>query len=149
MAVTAHHRHAGLGQPQLRADDVHDALFDVAHPMQPDAELFAVAAERFHLRARNGVGDRLVDVDRWHVVVLGGDGQIWPVHRAPGQPQPVERLRTGHLVHEVQIDIDQVGLTCRAFTRAEGDDVVVPDFFCHGAWFVDGGHIWLSHNLGS
>ena len=28
--VAADHRHAGLGQPQLRADDVHDALLDVA-----------------------------------------------------------------------------------------------------------------------
>ena len=28
--VAAHHRHAGLGEPQLRAHDMHDALIDAA-----------------------------------------------------------------------------------------------------------------------
>ena len=118
VAVAAHDRHAGLRQAQLRPDDVHDALLDVAHRVQPDAELLAVAPQRLDLGARDGVGDRLVDVDRRHVVVLGGDGQIGPAHRAPGEPQPVERLRAGDLVHEVQIDVDQVGLARRAFACA-------------------------------
>ena len=40
----------------------------------------------------------------------------------PGLAQTVERLRTGHLVHEVEVDEEQVRL---ALGRA--DDVVVPD----------------------
>ena len=110
VTVAAHHRHARLGQAQLRADDVHDALLDIAHRVQPDAEFLAVAPQRLDLGARDGIGDRLVDVDRRHVVVLGGDREIRSAHRASGQPQPVEGLRAGDLVDEVQIDVDQVGL---------------------------------------
>ncbi len=48
--VAAHDGHAGLGQAQLRADDVHDALLDVAQRVQPDAELRGVAAQCLDLR---------------------------------------------------------------------------------------------------
>ena len=63
VAVAADDRHAGLGQAELRADDVHDALLDVAERVQPDAELLGVAAHRLDLGARHEVGDRLVLVD--------------------------------------------------------------------------------------
>ena len=53
VAVAADDRHAGLGQTELRSDDVHDALFEVAHRMQPDAELVAVASQRLDLSARD------------------------------------------------------------------------------------------------
>ena len=36
-------------------------------------------------------------------------------------------------MHEVQVDVDQVGLARCAFARAVGDDVVGPHFLCHGA----------------
>ena len=110
VTVAAHDGHARLGQAELRPDDVHDALFDVAHRVQPDAELLAVAPQRLDLGARDRVGDRLVDVDRRHVVVLGGDREIGSAHRAAGEPQTVEGLRAGDLVDEVQIDVDEVGL---------------------------------------
>ena len=48
--VAADDGHARLGQAELRADDVHDALLDVAERVQPDAELRAVAAQRLDLR---------------------------------------------------------------------------------------------------
>ena len=108
--VAADDRHPGLGEPELRADDVHDALLAVAHRVQPDAELGAVAAQRLHLGGRDRVGDRQLDADGRHVVVLGGDGELGPAHGPAGHPQPVERLRAGHLVHEVQVDVEQVGL---------------------------------------
>ena len=41
--------HAGLGEAELRADDVHDALLGVAHRVEADAELLAVAAQRLDL----------------------------------------------------------------------------------------------------
>ena len=133
MTVAADDRHAGLGEAELRSDDVHDALFEIAHRMQPDAELFAVASKRFDLGARDGIGDRLVDVDRRHVVVLGGDGQVGSPDPAAGKPQPVECLRAGHLVNEVKVDVDQVGFAGVARAAAESDDVVVPYLLCHGA----------------
>ena len=58
VAVAADHGHARLGQPELRADDVHDALVDVAHRVEPHAELLAVAAQRLDLGPADEVGDR-------------------------------------------------------------------------------------------
>ena len=51
VAVAADDRHARLGEAELRADDVDDALAGVAHRVQPDAELRAVLAQRLDLRA--------------------------------------------------------------------------------------------------
>ena len=50
-----------------------------------DAELRAVLAQRLDLRPRDRVGDRLVDVERRHVVVLGRDRQVGAAHRPAGQ----------------------------------------------------------------
>ena len=74
----------------------------------------------------------ILSVRRGNTVVLGGDGEIGPVHRAPGQPQTVERLRAGDLVDEVQVDVDEIGGTVFAFD----DQVVVPHFFRKSSWFV-------------
>ena len=54
---------------------------------------------------------------------------------ASGQPQPVEGLRAGDLVDEMQVDVDQVGLAL-----ARGDHVVRPYLLGHGAWFHGSGH---------
>ena len=52
-----------------------------------------------------------------HVVILGGDGEIRPAHRPAGLPQPVERLRAGYFVHQMQIDVEQIGLGARTRTH--------------------------------
>ncbi len=122
VGVTADDRHARLGQPQLRADDVHDTLLDVAQRVQPDTEVGGVLAQRLQLDPGDRVRDGLVDVEGRGVVVLGGDGQVEPAHLATALAQPVEGLRAGHLVQQVQIDEEEVGLALGA-----PDDVVVPD----------------------
>ena len=43
VAVAADDRHPGLGESELRTDDVDDALVEVAERVQPDAELLGVA----------------------------------------------------------------------------------------------------------
>ena len=135
VAVTADDRHTGLGETQLRAHHMHDALLRVAHRVQSDAELRAVVSQRVHLGARHRIGDRLVDVDRRHVVILGRQGQVRAPHRAASQPQAVEGLRCGDLMDEVQIDVDQVG-----FGRAAGDDDVIrPHLLRQGSWFCSHG----------
>ena len=73
-------------------------------------------------------------------MVLGGDRQIRSPDAAARKPQPVERLRAGHLVHEVQVDVDQVGFAGVARAAAGGDDVVVPYLLRHGAWPRVGRH---------
>ena len=113
--VAADDRHARLGDPELRADDVDDALLGVAHRVDAHAELGAVLAQRLDLGAADLVLDRTRSEQRQRVVgrgvvVLGGQREIGTVHRAAGQPKAVERLRARHLVHEVHVDVQQVGL---------------------------------------
>ena len=66
-------------------------------------------------------------------MILGRDGEIRAPDAPSGQAKPVEGLRAGHFMHEVKIDVDQVGLTRRGFACAVGDDVVSPHLLCHGA----------------
>ncbi len=108
---------------------MHDALLDVAHRIEADTEFGAVSAQRLDLSARHRVGDRLVDVDGGHVVILGGQRQIGAPHRPAGQAEAVESLRAGDLVHQMQVDVNQVGCVIPT-----GDhNVVVPDLFGQGA----------------
>ena len=93
VGVAADDRHAGLREPELRADDVDDALVEVAERMQAYAELRGVATQRLDLGPADGVLDRLVPVERRDVVVLGGDREVGTSYGAPGQPQTVEGLR--------------------------------------------------------
>ena len=129
VAVAADDGDARHREAELRADDVDDALLLVAERVQADAELRGVAAQRLDLRAARQIGDRLVDVERRGVVVLGRDREIEAAHRAALGAQAVERLRAGHLVHEVQVDVDEVGLAVLALD----DQVVVPDLLGEGA----------------
>jgi hypothetical protein len=46
--------------------------------------------------------------------------------------EAVEGLRAGHLVHEVQVDVDEVGLAVLALH----DEVVVPDLLGQGPWTI-------------
>ena len=109
--VAAHDRHARLGDAELGADHVHDPLVRGAERVQRDAELRAVALERLDLDA----GELVADLGR-HGCAVGGDvvvdrGQraVGPADLAAGQPEAVEGLRAGHLVDQVQVDVDQAG----------------------------------------
>ena len=57
-----------------------------------------------------------------HVVVDRRERQVGPAHLALREPQPLERLRRRHLVHEMQVDVQQVRLA-----RGAPNDVAVPD----------------------
>ena len=75
MAVAADDRQAGLGEPQLGADHVHDALALGAQRVDRDPELGAVALQGLDLDARQLVGDQPRDGGAvgGHVVVGRGD----------------------------------------------------------------------------
>ena len=117
VGVAADDRHAGLGEAELRADHVHDALLDVAERVQADAELLGVAAQRLDLGPGDRVGDRLVPVEGRDVVVLGGEGEVGTAYGPAGEAQAVEGLGAGHLVDEVEVDVEQVGFTRRRLGR--------------------------------
>ena len=90
----------------------------VAKSRTPNSSQFC--AQRLELRARERVGDR--PGERRDVVVHRRDGEVGAAHGAPGGAQPLERLRARHLVHEVQVDVEE-----RAAIVVGGDDVRVPD----------------------
>ena len=91
------------------------------------AELRAVAPQRFDLQLRIGVGDRLAAIGRRHVVILRGVGAMRRANLAPRMPQALERLRRRDLVHQVQVDVEQ-GRLMLLFA----DDVLFPDFLEQG-----------------
>ena len=122
VAVAADDGRAGQGEALLGADDVHDALADVAHAEQLDAELGAVLGQRVDLDARDLVGDRLRAVAGRHVVVGHRQGRVGPAHLAAGQPQALEGLRAGDLVDEVAVDVEEAGAV-----RLRVDEMGVPD----------------------
>ena len=86
-----------------------------------------LAVQHLELLGRHRVGDRLVDVGRRDVVVGRGHRQLGMAHRPARQAQPVEGLRRRHLVDQVQVDEEQVGLTV-----GRVDDVAVPDLLAQG-----------------
>ena len=129
VGIAADDRHARLGEPELRPDDVHDALLGVVHRVERDAELRAVAPQRLDLGARDLVGDRREHVERRDVVVLGGERQIGPAHLPSRHTQTVERLRARDLVDEVEVDVEQVGLSGLPLVH----QVCLPHLFGHCA----------------
>jgi hypothetical protein len=70
-------------------------LLGVTERVQADAELLAVVAQGLDLGPAGKVGDRLVDVQRRGVVVLGGDGEVRAAQLAAGQAETLECLRGG------------------------------------------------------
>ena len=127
--VTADHRHAGLSQAQLRTDDVHDPLLDIAERVQRNAELLAVVTQRIDLGLGDRIGDRQLDVLRRDVVVLGRQREIGTANRPVVRvPQTVEGLRAGDLVDEVEVDVEQVRLALRM-----PDNVIRPYLLCQRA----------------
>ena len=119
VAVAADDRHPRLGDPELGADHVDDALALGAQRVDRDLELLAVLFQRLDLDPRQLVGDHPRDGGAvgGHVVVGGRERLVGPAHAPALEPQAVEGLRRGHLVDEVEVDVDQ----------AVGDLVAVPD----------------------
>jgi hypothetical protein len=121
--VAAHDRHARLGQSQLGADDVDDPLVRRADAVERDAELAAVLLEPADLPRGDLVGDRQAPIGGWNGMVDRGDRLARPSDTQPPRSKPIEGLRAGHLVDEVQVHAQHVGRTI----RAGHDDMLVPD----------------------
>ena len=123
VGVTTHNRHTRLGEPQLGANDVYHSLVRVTQRMQRHPELRSVLTQRLDLCPRDRVGDGLENVEGGDVVVLGRNRQIRTTNLAPRQPQSVEGLGTGHLVHKVKVDVEKVALPVLSVP----DNVGVPE----------------------
>ncbi len=119
----------GLGESLLRRYHVHDALQRIVHVVQRDAELLAVPRQRLELRAGDVVGNRQPALPGGDVVVGGRYRQVGAAHPAPVLPEAVERLRRRHLMHKVQVDVEE-----RRPARLLVDDVRVPYLLEHRSW---------------
>ncbi len=106
--ITAHDGHARLRESQHRGERVHDALVGIAERAQTHAEILAVLLQRAQLQRGRGVRVRTVDVDRRRVVVFRGDQLVDVTRLAAGQTQALERLRAGDLMHQHQVDVQQI-----------------------------------------
>ena len=124
VAVAAGDGHARLRQPQLRPDDVDDALRAAVADRTvgtPLPRTFRSSADE-HVLGHH-VAERPPLVARRDDVIDGGDRPLRMLHAQPARPQHVERLRTGHLVDQVQADEE-----LRLPVRQRPDRVGVPDF---------------------
>src|SRR3569623_1351647 len=125
--VAAHHGHARQGRTRLGAYDVDDALTQVVHLVFGDAELVAVAVERFDLHARSRIGDAPRAIGGRHVVIRRREIRAAPPDIALGKAQAVEGLGRGHLVHQLAVYIDEATAVVVA-----AHDVGVPQFVVKG-----------------
>ena len=107
VGVAADDRHARLGHAEFGTDHVDDPLVLVAAREDGDAELLAVLLERFELTARHGVAHRRRDRIGRDVVIGRRQGPFGSAHASPVEPKTLEGLGTGHLVHEVQVDVEE------------------------------------------
>ena len=87
--VAAHDRHARLGQPELRPDDVDDALRRRADAVERDPELRAVALELADLRGGLQVEHRQVARRRRDRVIGGRHGLGRTADARPRSRRPV------------------------------------------------------------
>ena len=122
VGIAADDRHPGLGQAQLRADDVDDSLARRAEAVERDAELLAVARQLVDLGRCHRVGHRQGARMGRRRVVRGGDGPVRVADPQAAGAKPRERLRRRDLVDEVEVDRED-----RRCARLLDDDVVVPD----------------------
>ena len=111
VAVAADDRHARQRPALLGADDMHDALTDIADGVVMDAEIARVLIEGCHLNAAflGHLIGVLATCRGGHVVIRHGNGFLRRAHLAARHAQPFEGLRACDLMHEVAVDIEQAG----------------------------------------
>ena len=109
----------GCVKPELRPDDVDDALAAAPGRVERHTELGAVPRQRVELGLRERIGHRAA-VGR-DVVIHRRDRQVRTPHGPAREPQALERLRRRHLVDEVQVDEEE-----RRLAGLFPDDVALP-----------------------
>lgn len=68
MRIATNNHHAGLGQPQLRANHVNDSLIFITHPGEANAKFIGIFLQGVNLLSGNGILN-VEDVFSGHVVI--------------------------------------------------------------------------------
>ena len=133
MGIAANDGGAGQGEALFGPDDMHDALTNVVHGQIFDAEVSRVLFQGFDLDARLFVLDALGTVGGGNVMVGHGQSGLGVADLAAGGAQTFERLRAGHFMDQMAVDIDQTGAVILDIHK-----MAVPDLFEQGARFGHG-----------
>src|SRR5208337_3003549 len=91
VTIAADHRHAGLGEPELRSDYVHDTLAVAVDAQQSNAKFPAVGVELRQLFSGDLVDDGERAIRCGNAVVDRGDGQVRPADSQTAFAQSLER----------------------------------------------------------
>ena len=126
MAVAADHSLARLGVAKIRADDMHYALQGAEAVVEGYVKLLAVASKGVQLGLRDLVSHRKRQIPGGGVVICRGHRKVGTANGTASHSKPIERLRRGDLVDEVEVDIDD-----GRFARLFVDHVGVPNLLEH------------------
>ncbi len=122
VTIAADHDHAGLAEPLLRPDDVHNALPPVAQPEQRHPCGLGVCFQVFDDAAAVRLIDRgKIVAERRDVMVRRREGSVGPPHREPLLLQHPEGIARS-VVDEMAIDMQQ-----RGAIRTDQDGMRRPD----------------------
>ena len=124
VAVTADNSHAGLREPQLRANHMHNSLLGRIHVEQANAEFAAIFLQGFDLLLRYQIKNRCAAGFGGNVVINRRNGPVWRSNFTTSGAQTIKRLWRRDLMHQVQVHIYE-----RWLARGAGNDVLVPNFF--------------------
>src|SRR5262249_47966580 len=127
VAVAAHDGRARQGEALLRADDVNDALAAIELIVIFDAEQLGVLGEGGDLAGALRIVDALGTVRGRNVVIDDRERLFRRAHASARDAQALERLRRGHLVDEMPVDVDQAGAVWLLV-----DEMIVPDLVVEG-----------------
>jgi hypothetical protein len=111
----------GQSEPQVGADDVHDAVVGVVDVEQAHAEVGTILSHCQVAHRARFVRVDLAAGQSGQAVIDRSDGQFGPAHRQAGGAQTVEGATAGAFLREVAVDVDQ-GAPVGEFV----DEVLVP-----------------------
>ena len=103
---------------------MNDTLIRMVQVIQLDAKFVTVLNQLLHLDACHLT--RRVDVFGLgrDVVIHGGKGFTWLAYLTAMRAQSIKRLRRGHFMHQMPVDVQQWGFVLRL-----KDDVRIKQFF--------------------
>ena len=125
VAVAADQRHAGQRKALFRADDVADALTDIELVVVFEIEQLGVLGQVRDLVGALLSGLGLVRSDGRHVVIDDEQRLVRRVILRPVIAQAFERLRRGHLMDDMPVDVEQAGAVGLLVDQMVGPDLVV------------------------
>ena len=125
--VATDHRHARQRGALLGPDDVHDALAAVGNVEVGQTILAGVVTQRLDLQTGHRIGDAFLTAGGGHVVVHHRQVGIQAPRRAVCLLQALEGLRTGDLMQQVTVDVQQA-----AAIGFLTDDMSVPQLVVKG-----------------